>query len=68
MKQDNSRYLYATGLATGILMALISMVVVFKMLDYVEKGQSYWPAIGLSILVSVVFGAIISFWVQRFFK
>lgn len=68
MKNENNRYLYVTGVATGLIMALISMGVAFKMVGYVERGGSYLSIIGIAIVTALVFCIAVTLVVEKIIK
>ncbi|MDD4412362.1 MAG: hypothetical protein PHR00_01825 [Patescibacteria group bacterium] len=68
MKNENNRYLYVTGIATGLIMALLSMGIAFKMVGYVERGGSYLSVIAMAIIVALMFCVAITFAVEKIIK
>lgn len=62
--RDNKSYLYISGVATGIIMAILSVFASFQMMNYVEKGGSFTILIIASILIGIIIGALIGFLVN----
>jgi len=62
--RDNKSYLYISGVATGIIMAILSVLASFQMMSYVQKGGSFMILIIVSILIGIIIGALIGFLVN----
>lgn len=62
--RDNKSYLYISGVATGIIMAILSVLASFQMMSYVQKGGSFTILIIASILIGIIIGALIGFLVN----
>lgn len=58
--KENKMYLYAAGIATGIIMAIISVLASFQMINYVNQGGSFLLMVLVSLGVGVVIGVIIA--------
>lgn len=57
-------YLYAAGVATGIIMAILSILTSVQMVDYVTRGGSFLLLIIVSLLVGLAIGILIAFLVS----
>lgn len=57
-------YLYAAGIATGIIMAVLSVLTVVQMVDYVTRGGSFLLLMVVSLLVGLSIGILIAFLVS----
>jgi uncharacterized membrane protein len=62
--RDNKVYLYISGVATGIIMAILSVLASFQMISYVQRGGSFMVLIIISILVGIIVGALIGWLVN----
>jgi hypothetical protein len=62
--KDNKSYLYVSGVATGIIMAILSALASLQMINYVEKGGSFMILVIASILIGIVVGILIGFLVN----
>jgi mannose/fructose/N-acetylgalactosamine-specific phosphotransferase system component IID len=62
--KENKSYLYISGVATGLIMAILSVFTSFQMMSYVEKGGSFTVLIIGSILLGIVVGALIGYLVN----
>lgn len=51
--------MYISGVATGIIMAILSVLASFQMISYVENGGSFMVLIIVSILIGIIVGALI---------
>ena len=60
MKDNNKNYLYIAGVATGVIMAIISLLTSFQMINYVSQGGSFLVLMIVSIVVGVGVGALIA--------
>ena len=60
MKEQRT-YLYAAGVATGIIMAILSVLVSFRMLTYLAGGGSWLALIIISLVIGIVIGGLIAF-------
>ena len=60
MKPKSSKnYLFISGVATGIIMAILSVLTSLKLIIYVEKGGSFLLSVVISIGVAVIVGIFI---------
>ncbi len=62
--QNHKNYLYVAGVATGIIMAILSVLTSFQMISYVERGGSFMVLVLASLLVGIVIGGLIAFLVN----
>jgi len=64
MPTSSRSYLYAAGIATGIIMAILSVLASFQMIHYVEQGGSFLILIIASLLIGIIIGGLIAFLVN----
>lgn len=62
--QNHKSYLYVAGVATGIIMAILSVLASFQMISYVERGGSFMVLVLTSLLVGMAIGGLIAFLVN----
>ena len=62
--QNHKSYLYVAGVATGIIMAILSVLTSFQMISYVERGGSFMVLVLASLLVGMVIGGLIAWLVS----
>ncbi|GEM_PF-1098272 len=68
MKNENSRYLFASGIATGVIMSLVSVLTIFQLIKYLEAGGNFATVVVVSMIAALLMGAIISFIVSLIVK
>jgi len=62
------KYIYAAGVATGLIMAMISILTAFQLVSYVENGGPFIVSILVSLLAGFAVGLLISFVVNMIMK
>ena len=60
-----SRYLYVSGMSTGIIMAMVSLFVILKMIPYMDNGGSFLIVVLSSLVAGLVVGGLITFALNR---
>lgn len=63
--KDNKSYLFVSGVATGIIMAILSILTSFKLIGYVANGGSFILSVVASIVIAVVVGVAIGWLVNK---
>ncbi len=63
-QQEHKNYLYVAGVATGVIMAILSVLTSFQMISYVERGGSFMVLVLVSLLIGMVVGGLIAFLVN----
>jgi hypothetical protein len=62
--KNHKSYLYVAGVATGIIMAILSMLTSFQMINYIDRGGSFMVLVLVSLLVGMAIGGLIAFLVN----
>ena len=62
------KYVYAAGVATGLIMAVVSILTAFQMVKYVQNGGPFLVLVLVSLLVGMAVGLLISFLVSIIMK
>jgi hypothetical protein len=62
--KNHASYLYVAGVATGIIMAILSVLTSFQMINYVNNGGSFLVLVLVSLLMGMVIGGIIAYLVN----
>ena len=68
MKNESTRFLYASGIATGVIMSLVSVLCVFRLINYLETGGSLTLVVLVAMAASLLTGALITLAVNFFIK
>jgi len=66
--KDHNQYLYVAGIATGIIMSMVSIITSFQMVKYVNGGGSFLVLVLVSLLVGMATGILIAFLISALNK
>jgi len=63
--KTSRRYIYAAGLSVGMIMTLVSVLVSFQMIVYLENGGSLFSVILASLTSGLTVGSVITYIIHK---
>ncbi|NCN25164.1 hypothetical protein COT94_00340 [Candidatus Falkowbacteria bacterium CG10_big_fil_rev_8_21_14_0_10_37_14] len=63
--KTSRRYIYAAGLSVGMIMTLVSVLVSFQMIVYLENGGSLFLVILASLTSGLTVGSVITYIIHK---
>jgi len=63
--KTSRRYIYAAGLSVGMIITLVSVLVSFQMIVYLENGGSLFLVILASLTSGLTVGSVITYIIHK---